>query len=110
MAKTKKDDSTEGLTATELQKIVDKHEKTISKHEKTIDDQEKLITDLSAELEKKPSGSSDASIVTVEGKEYRIAIKKFKHLGIEKTAEDVKSDKELAKALVKRGSGVLKAI
>lgn len=81
----------------------------VAELQKTVLDQEKLIAELSTELESKGGSALSVDTVEVDGKEYRIAIPKFKHLGVEKNASDLKDDADLCRALIKRGSGVLKA-
>lgn len=81
----------------------------IKELETTISEQAELINDLLDKNQKATASPMDGKpTVTVEGKEYSIAIKKFIHAGREYTGEAILTNAKLAKELVAKKSPVLK--
>lgn len=76
-----------------------------------LGDAVKIIEEQHVQLSKEEDAlETDAVIVTVDKKKYRVAMPKFNVGGVEVTAAQLKEDKELAARLVKQGSGILELL
>ncbi len=95
-----------------LKSEITAHTLTNEKLTETNMQKDELINTLDAKLSESMKGApvKDLGTVKVDKKEYRITVPAVNVEGTVYTAEDIKSKKDVAKALVEMESGVLVAI